>query len=418
LKKKVLFILSGNLSTTPRAVKAILLAQEDSSCEIVLVSRSEKWKKKDLDLIAKHQLKVNILNLGRTPFLPWFKATILEKFSVFIFPIIRNNIHINANASNKSSIILWRYLKGIDFSNFDLIIGHGGGALYPSWRLSQKYGIPFIFDVEDYHPGESIKVDAIHEKSRRELLMKSLLPEAVAITSASKLIGKYTLDLIGGHPLHQVVLNSFLQSEFQVPLNSTGQFFKPLKIVWYSQKIGFGRGLEIFLESLILIGQQGNGADFELTLIGEIDSVFEKLVLSEKIKSFSELGIDLFCVSALSQTDLHSKLSEFDIGLALEIGNYDLNRQLCITNKIISYTQSGLFILATDTMAQKQFLFDNPNSGIITGQSPLEMAETLNLIIVNLKSVLTQKEQRYHASKYLSWESESEKLKQLFEKII
>ncbi len=49
-------------------------------------------------------------------------------------------------------------------------------------------------------------------------------------------------------------------------------------------------------------------------------------------------------------------MSDFDIGLAIEDPTADENRNICLTNKIWSYFQAGLYIVATNTLAQQQFM--------------------------------------------------------------
>lgn len=480
--KKALFILSGNLSTTPRAVKSILLASSNFQCDIVVINRLEKWFEQDKELIKKHNLKVTFLNLGRRPLMNWLLATAIEKTSQHLYKFFKVNLSINANASNKSSTFIWHFLKGKDYSNYSIIFGFGAGSLYPAFKLSQNWQIPFTFDVEDYHPGESIKQDAKNEQARREYLMKTLLPKAAALTSASPLIGDYTLKLIGGHPNHRVILNSFPQDEFipptHIPLCGTSLRFdselitqKPeLKLVWFSQKISFGRGLEQLFEALSTITHEQNlqesshrheplTSNFELptlnpepltsnvepktsnlspipyplspipyplkpktynlklTLIGDLDPEFEKAILI-KYSSLLTTHYSLLIKPPLTQPALHAELSNHDVGLALEFDSSDLNRQLCLTNKIIAYAQSGIYILATDTPAQKQFMAEDPERGLVCGQTPAAMKEALMELLNKKASIQGSGLIRFEKGRELAWEKEGEKLISLCKTII
>lgn len=59
-------------------------------------------------------------------------------------------------------------------------------------------------------------------------------------------------------------------------------------------------------------------------------------------------------------------LADYDEGLAIEVESNDYNRQICLTNKIFSYLQSGLYILATNTPAQEQFMTSHHKNGMMT----------------------------------------------------
>lgn len=409
--KKVLFVLSGNLSTCPRGLKAARLLATTYNVDIFYVNRSNQWLEQDKTIILPDSVHCSYLNLGRKPFWPWLQTSVIEKLSKFLYPYFKNQIDINAFGSNKSSIMLWFFHKKIGTPDFDLIMGHGAGALYPAWRLSNKWSIPFIFDVEDYHPGEFIRRDLLNEKQRREYLMKKLLPAAMAVTSASPLIEEYTLKLIGGHSRHQVVLNSFPEKEF-MERRTSEDFAGGLKLVWFSQKIGFGRGLEeLFdafdrLDSNVLIS-------LHLTLIGEMDRSFYNEVINpfaERMKSFTYKHH-----SPMSQAELHAELSNHDMGLALEFDRTDLNRQLCLTNKIVAYAQAGLYILATDTLAQREFITSRPWVGEVIGQSVEEIANVLMRSVEKQSNIKSKSNQRFQRSKDLAWENESGRLSALLQ---
>ena len=363
--RKFLFILSGNLSTSPRALKAIRLLSSNNDVDILYINRSNQWLEYDKAIELPDNVNCSYLNLGRKPIWPWLFVTTLEKLSQLFYTLFKNHIDVNAFASNKSSIMLWLFQRKIRKPDFHLIAGHGAGALYPAWRLSNKWNIPFIFDVEDYHPGEYIRRDAQNEKQRREYLMKKLLPKARAITSASPLIEEYTLKLIGGHSMHQVILNSFPETEFRVPKIVANPTSK-LRLVWFSQKISFGRGLEELFDAFTT-SDNSLSTFLQLTLIGDMDEQFYHQVIYPAVQRMQ--GFTFEHLPPMSQAELHAEISNHDIGLALEFDTTDLNRKLSLTNKIWAYLQAGLFILATNTPAQKLFMAEHPSCGLLVDQN-------------------------------------------------
>ncbi|MDP4271966.1 MAG: hypothetical protein Q8909_17870, partial [Bacteroidota bacterium] len=187
--------------------------------------------------------------------------------------------------------------------------------------------------------------------------------------------------------------NSFKQSEFITPpIKASGE---KLKLVWFSQVISPGRGLELILPLLRKFEVQ-----LSLTLFGYLSA--ENKIWLDSFKAPVKVE------APLSQTELHNRISEFDVGLALELSNTDFNRQLCLTNKIYAYAQAGLYILATDTPAQKQFINDNSNRGCVISQDKQSVYEVLNSLITNKQTIRESSIERYREAYQISWEKDSQ----------
>ncbi|TXB63810.1 glycosyltransferase family protein [Phaeodactylibacter luteus] len=389
MARQILYLLSGNLSTTPRALKSILYLREYYQVKIVLINRAERWRQKDQALIAQYQLEVVSVNLGRKPFWPWLLASLKQQAALRLSPFFRRNRLINAYASNKAAILLWQKIKKLD-GPADLILAHSGGSFYPAWRLSNYLKVPFLFDVEDYHPGESIRRHPATEKQRREFLMQAILPAAFGLSSASPLIAVHTLKLIGGHPNHRMILNSFPAAEFTQPLSGTTT--GPVKLGWFSQTIGPGRGLE-----QVFAAAKDHPA-MQFHLIGNPKPDY--------LERF-QLPSNIHLHPIMSQAALHAFLSTMDIGLALEAKNADLNRDLCLTNKFLAYAQAGLYVLATDTQGQRQFLESlDYRAGEIMDAGLSEALKHID----SAQLSLSHKVERWEKAKAFAWEAEQKKL--------
>ncbi|MCU4165560.1 hypothetical protein [Carboxylicivirga caseinilyticus] len=420
----ILFLTTNNLATNPRLYKELCYALELGHQCTLLQFKLGNWSdcRSDELLVKSDELKrVQVINIDATPTdrIKWLKWGLLEKFAQKLYPIFKRSMKINALATSRRAFqLLHTALKLNEKPN--LICAHNLGTLYPAWKCSQKWNIPFVFDVEDYHPGEFIRFDAKNEKKRREFLMKKLLPDAHALTLASPLISEYTLKLIGGHPNHKVILNSFPSSEFIMPktYDLVPKTSNALRLVWFSQKISFGRGLEQLLEALTLLIKSSDLLTYQpinLTLIGDLDPSFKQQIIQPFLSSIASAKedksqiINLHIENPMSQPDLHAELANHDISLALEPGK-DLNNNLAISNKIIAYAQAGLYILATDTPAQKQFMDTDTNRGCISGQTVVKLKDSLFNLMSKTESIRRQHQERFKRGKELAWEQEREKL--------
>jgi glycosyltransferase involved in cell wall biosynthesis len=392
-KTRILFLLSGNLSTTPRALKAILSAQKVCSVDILATSRGKAWDALDQSLVSKYGLNYRSVSLGRKSFCVWMAVMFIQTLARGVSCYLSDSIRLNAYSSEKASILLCLQFPLLGRQKYDFVEGHGYGALYAAFAFATSRDIPFALDIEDYHPGENIACSDTREKSRRTHLLKQLLPQACFFTYAAPLIGKSVLSLFDDSivlPQHFLVNNCFPANEFIFPLSKT--YSTPLRLVWFSQTISYGRGLE---EILPAIKELQN--DVLLTLIGRIDRAFYQDVLA----NYSDI-IELKTV--LPQDDLHKELANYDVGLALEQCGTDENRGLVLTNKIFAYIQAGLYIVATDTAAQKAFLEENLCVGIVCGQDCRSINAVLKEVALQKTEIRRNSGGRYEKAKLLSWE--------------
>jgi glycosyltransferase involved in cell wall biosynthesis len=397
-QKKILFISSVTLSANPRIVKEIKLALS-LGYDVSFIGFSLGSWLDELDEQLKQQLNgasFKYIDGTRKNFWQWLGSTVVHEVCKKLYAIMPRNIAVNAFASSKRTVLLNREVKQLaSQKKMDLVLAHTLPCLYAAYKLKKNNKLAFAFDVEDYHPGEKAHIDAVNETKRRNYLFNTCLPQAEYVSCASPLIASYTAKHLKHEGQVLTINNSFPLSEFEQPQPVTGN---RIQLVWFSQHISHGRGLEPLLEALETVNDQ-----FHLTLIGSVDELFFNKHI-EAHKNFITL------VPPLPQNELHKMLARFDVGLALEQTSTDINRNIALTNKIIAYMQAGLYVLATDTAAQKQLLEENPSYGILSGQDKNALAVALQTIAKNLTHIRNSRLQRYEAAGTFSWEKESKKL--------
>ena len=402
VKKKFLFISSMNLASNPRILKEIKLALSEGHHVTFAGFKLGDWSDEKDMLIRQGIPDVNCIyfEATRINFWQWFYDSVMERMARIAWPLFRNNLFLTALAHSKRTLSLLRFSGKVHPGEYDIVAGHTLAALYPVYKTAVKAKCIYSFDVEDYHPGERIVIDAKNEIKRRELLLKKLLPGASIIIAASPLIAKAIDGLVSkiSTPIYPV-LNYFPVAEFIKPLPTTDN---RMRMVWFSQHISFGRGLEAILAIWDKLNEH-----FHLTLIGNLDKVFYDAVIVGKE--------NIEIKTAMSQDDLHKELSNYDIGLAIEMRSADLNRNICITNKLLAYFQAGLYIIATDTDAQKEFMMQYPQHGItVTKHSP-EILQVLKNIYTNKEQIRSGSFSRFDNASNESWEKEASQIKILWQ---
>ncbi len=400
--KRALFVLSGNLSTTPRALKVIESYKDQMQIDILAVNRSKTWAKIDMQYQQEKKLNLQLISISKKRFFLWLIVSLLHSACKLIYRFYKKNNYINAGASDKASIFLWIALQNYS-DYYDFVASFSYGSIFPTTVYANQNNFPLMVDIEDYHPGEVIAVKCKNEQNRRESILKECLPKATTFAYASPLIGMHTMHLLHKRrmPRHLLVNNSFFNNEFIYKQNVS----EKVRFVWFSQTISYGRGLEMIIPALFQHRDK-----VELTLIGKIDSQFSSDFVKPNIDFIDSLPV-------MSQKELHLLLAEFDVGLAVESIEENLNHDLCLSNKIFAYAQTGLFILATNTQAQNLFLNEHPDLGLTARYEVNDMSLKILRITEDIVRIRTLKAKRFQYAKRFAWETESEKLKNLWKEL-
>ncbi len=401
MKPHILFITSTNLASNPRCRKEINLALNLHYQVTYIAFDLPGWTREKERQIQNELPEADkiYLQAGKVNFLSWSVRTFLEIFFRKIYKHI-SAISLISFAVSKRSLQLLVALKKLKVQP-NLVIAHNPAAFYPAYYFSKTHKVPFAVDVEDYHPGEGNNkvVSALTIK-----LIKKILPFSEYVSFAAPLIKeKIALDVLPGTIKSSLIINNvFSKNDFVRPLALESS---KIKLVWFSQNIDKGRGLEEILSIIESLKDY-----FEITLIGNVrENFYTKYLMGKE---------NINVVSSLAQNKLHLFLQSFDIGLAIEPGK-DLNNCLAISNKLWTYFQSGLFIIASNTIAQQNFLKQFGQHGIIVN---LNDKEKLQQDFINIyhqwDKLKTQKVERFEKAKACSWEIETAQLQMKWKEIL
>jgi glycosyltransferase involved in cell wall biosynthesis len=186
-----------------------------------------------------------------------------------------------------------------------------------------------------------------------------------------------------------------------------------LKLFWFSQTVGGDRGLEIIIAAMSLISKPA-----ELHLLGSCLPADKQHIL----KSAKDNGIhenQIYFHRPIAAGDIIKLAARFDIGMATETAS-SLNRDICLTNKIFTYVQAGLAVIASDTQAQELFLEQYPDSGNLYHKNEVQsMANCINQYAENPESLYRIRELNYGLGQTtLNWETESKIFRNIVEQTL
>jgi glycosyltransferase involved in cell wall biosynthesis len=371
--------------------KEVILARRSGYQAEIICFDFDNWSKQINEQLIRQLADVKIITIpaGRTRLLTWFWSvfteTIFRKVAgFFALPLPA----LSQAVSRRSSLLINKLNK---VSKPDLVIGHNLGALWPALVAARKFNCRVGFDVEDYHPGEG---NEKHLQSLSRCLMVSLLPKMDYVSfSAPLILEQVKRDVSLDSGKCNVVLNYSPVSDFMEPgILIDG----PLKLVWFSQNINTGRGLELILPFV-----KKAASKLELHLIGNLDPDF----YADSLKGIPNIHLH----PPMRQTELHQTLQQFDIGLALEPAK-DKNNELAISNKLLAYLQAGLFVVATNTPAQESFLNKMHNHGICFDYQTNNAEIVFERILKDIDNLRFNKSKRYDNFKDKNWETTAEHL--------
>jgi glycosyltransferase involved in cell wall biosynthesis len=277
------------------------------------------------------------------------------------------------------------------------------GALPAVAKAAAQHKKPFGFDAEDFHRQEiDDDVNSLHYKICSYMEDK-YLPAANYLTASSPLIAEKYGQLYNKQVM--AILNVFPKTPaFPIVQNKN----KPLKLFWFSQTIGPGRGLELVISA---IGQ--TKAICELHLLGQPVNGY-KQELSQLAQEAGIANYNLYFYEPVKASQLFNVAAQFDVGLASETGTC-LNRDISLTNKLFTYIQCGIAVAASNTSAQTAFMAQYPQTGKIYNNAK-ELSTILSTYNENRELLYQTKKESFEAGQaQLNWENESQKFLNVIE---
>lgn len=390
---KVVLVTSGQPSLNPRLVKEADALSNDGFEVTVLYQYWNNW-----GTVANQELLKNkawkAICVGGSPHqqpLQYFISRSLHRLGQLLVRYLGVKNWIAELGLKRNVFGLIKKAKSI---KADLYIGHNLGALPAVVLASKKHNAKCGFDAEDFHRQEQTDDIKSNAFQVAKFIEDKYLLQTNHLTVASPLIAEAYQKLYPD--LNPIVINNVfeLKHQPQIELNQN----QGLKLFWFSQTIGKNRGLEDVIETLNII----NNSSVELHLLGNLSQ--------DDCKYFNDLAnFDINYYQPISDTEIFTLASKFDVGLALEPG-FCLNNEIALSNKLFTYLISGLAIIASNTKAQQNFIDQNQNIGFLyTIGNITELIDRIKVLLEDKERLNNYKSNAYQLAQHkLNWELESE----------
>jgi glycosyltransferase involved in cell wall biosynthesis len=334
-------VMPGHLSTTPRMLKAAdSLARAGYDVRVISAGFLDWAREADRRTAATRTWQWSVVehNRERNPLLHTTSG------------VRRHLARGIARAAGCQSAPWWACTRALSRVHDTLVAAalsgplhfvYGGstGGLAVAEEIGRRAGVPFAVDLEDLHTAESVAPDApLHHGLARRVLQQ-VLPRASFVTTSSECIAARYREQFGTAPA--VVHNVFPLPAKPPRLDREPG---PLRLYWFSQTIGPGRGIEHMLTAV-----QHAGVPARITLRGHAhDSYLAQL--RERAAGVPNVEVR---VEAPADPDRMVDLcAGHDVGFSAEVERVE-NRQLCLTNKAFTYLAAGMPVALNDTLAQR-----------------------------------------------------------------
>ena len=346
---RITVITAGHLSTCPRMLKAAESLAADGHEVYVVSTNFVGWgTAADVDLRSRLRLPWNVVDYSQaTGNRLRIRAGVRYRVCRALGKTFGPERLPAAVLGRATTRVLTELVQTAAEAPTDFVYG-GGGALIATALAAKRLNVPYAIDLEDFHGAEHAATDPEGVFSNRlaQAAERIVFRDAAFLTAASDAIADRYAEVYGKRPL--VMNNTFplpaREPEF-APVDGAG-----LRLYWFSQTIGPGRGLEDAVQAAGLAD-----IDCQLHLLGNPSGGY----LDRLSSMAKERAPKLRVVHHAPQPPdrMVDLCRDHHVGLALEPGHC-LNNELALSNKAFTYILAGLAVVFTDTPGQRGLAMD------------------------------------------------------------
>lgn len=311
------------------------------------------------------------------------------------------SVNLAARAHHAEALHLGAVAAGIPA---DLYIGHCLAGLPAAAHAARARGVPYGFDLEDFHDAETdAAINDPAEVAATRLLQGRLLPGCRHLTAAAPLIAQKVAELYGVQA--GIVLNVFPRAHAPAAPVDPGPVTaaRPARLYWFSQTVGPGRGLEAVLA---VMGRMRTPA--ELQLRGFVSPGYAGHL--QTLARDAGVRLPVQFPGPGPATEMARLAASADLGLSTEEST-PLNRDLCLTNKVFAYLLAGIPQLLSPTAAQTALAPELGTAALLAGLAdPAGTARKLDAFFADHARVAVARRHAWAlAQSRYCWDLEQEK---------
>lgn len=360
MKRKVLILSGAHICHNPRVVKeADALSEAGTEVEVLGMNFLPHLIEEDRELVRGKKWKYTAVPGPLDP------AMGRKSFRYRLKRKLANLLAEKTGIQTTAQLGGWRkdLLREALARKPDLAIAHSATTLWVAREL-MKRETKVAVDFEDWFSKEHVAI-AWHPDRVVARLEREVLTGASYATCTSEAMAEAIGKVYGRRP--EVIYNAFPLAEAPEPAAEPGP--EGPKMLWISQALGPGRGLELLAEALGHCEPK-----FTVTLVGNPQGNYAKKLYSRFPSAWRK---KVKIQKQLKNSEVLKIIANHHVGLALEQNNTD-NHDLTVSNKLLQYLLCGLAVAATDTAGQKEIAIQAGDAIQVCGtEDPAGLAKIL-----------------------------------------
>lgn len=407
-QKRICLVTPGHLASNPRIVKeADALHEAGFAVRVVAGDMTPGVRSLDHTILARALWPVTKIGLGARPF--YLAHRLSQEFA--------------KKVSARTSGIRWAVwahspmvgslATAAAAERADLYIGHYLAGLPAAAWAARYHGSSLGFDAEDDHLGELDDTPQNRlEIDIRRKIEAHYLPQCQHLSAASPGIARAYHHRYGVTMVP--ILNVFprTQAVREPAVRNAVNHGGALSVYWFSQTIGPGRGLELFINAMGKMRGRATltirGSDF-IGYSTRLKALANKAGVAEAIQFLPSAPPD----------EMARLAGEHDVGLASELPTPP-NHAICLSNKIFTYLLAGIPVLLSDTPAQRELKAELGEAARLVDLADLEQtAAAIDNWALDASALLAAKNKARQLSQTrFNWDIEKELLLQCVRRIL
>jgi glycosyltransferase involved in cell wall biosynthesis len=342
LNPRIVIVTAGHLSTTPRMLKAADALHAAGYRVRVVSANHTKWAQTaDRAVMATRRWHWTVVDYSR-------ESAGLARITTGARFKAAHAVSSTIGASRVPAAVAVRaysrahdeLVRAIVSEDTDLIYGGTTGALAAVAEAALDVAAPYGIDLEDLHSAEDAGDDSDHVQALAARIERDVIDGAQFVTASSPLISDAYARMYGVAPT--TVHNTFSIGPPRAERDRRPE--RPLRLYWFSQTIGPGRGLE---EVIAAAGSVK--APIELHLRGRsAEGYFDQL---RTLQRDAAPSLSLVHHDPAPPDEMVALAQDYDVGLSCE-EPATLNHRFCLGNKIFTYLAAGVPVVLSRTPAQ------------------------------------------------------------------
>ncbi len=293
------------------------------------------------------------------------------------------------------------------FHRFDLLTANDLDTLLPNYLMSKIKRKPLVYDSHEYFTEVPELVNRPGVQKVWKRIEKWIFPKLKNVFTVNESIANLFEEAYDIRP--KVVRNIPFKKKLTADKTRKDLGLPEDKFILILQGSGINihRGSEEMVEAMKYLD------DALLLIVGGGD-VIEKL---KEIAQQPDINSKVIFKPRQPYNNLMQYTVNADLGLTLD-KDTNLNYRYSLPNKIFDYIQAGIPVLASDLPEIRKIITTYEIGNFIPSHNPVEISQKVKEIMNNEAQLNKWKRNLIFAADDLTWEKESEIIKQVYSKYV